>query len=66
MFLRVPIGKKNYAINLDKVLYFYPYKADETRFELEDGSILDVKISFDEISLNIKSLGQLYPFVFVN
>ena len=50
MFIKLPTTKKDYAINLDKVLFFYSYKDNVTRFELEDGSLVDVNVKYEDLA----------------
>ena len=47
MFIRLPTPKGDYFVNLAKVLFFYPNK-ECTRFEMEDGTIIDFSLKFDE------------------
>ena len=47
MFLRLPTPKGDYCVNLSKVLFFYACK-DCTRFEMEDGTIIDFNLKLDE------------------
>ena len=62
MFIKLPTTKNEYSINLDKVLIFYPYKENVTRFELEDGTIFDVILSYDDIMFALYQVGTCLPF----
>lgn len=64
MFIKLPTTKKDYAINLDKVLFFYPYKSNVTRFELDDGSIIDATVSYDDVMYSLYTVGTCLPFGF--
>lgn len=50
VFIKLPTTKKEYVINLDKVLFFYDYKDNVTRFELDDGSLVDVNVKYEDIA----------------
>ena len=64
MFIKLPTTKKEYVINLDKVLFFYPVKENVTRFELEDGTLLDANVSYDDIFYSFYTTGTCLPFGF--
>ena len=64
MFIKLPTTKKYYAINLDKVLFFYPYKDNVTRFELEDGTLLDAQVDYEVIYNVLQSSGMSIPYAF--
>ena len=64
MFINLPTTKKNYAINLDKVLFFYPYKDNVTRFELEDGTLLDAQVDYEVIYKVLQGSCVSIPYVF--
>jgi len=64
VFIKLPTTKNEYAINLDKVLFFYPYKDNVTRFELEDGTLVDVNMSYDDIMFSLYTVGTCHPFGF--
>ena len=64
MFIKFPTTKNEYSINLDKVLIFYPYKENVTRFELEDGTIFDVTLSYDDIMFALYQAGTCLSFGF--
>ena len=64
MFINLPTTKKHYAINLDKVLFFYPYKDNVTRFELEDGTLLDAQVDYEVIYNVLQSSGMSIPYAF--
>lgn len=49
MFLVLSTSKGPYCLNFSKALFFRPYK-DCTRIDMEDGTIIDVLISFDELT----------------
>ena len=57
MFIKLPTTKKEYAVNLDKVLFFYSYKDNVTRFELDDGTLLDATLSLDEVEAMFRKRG---------
>lgn len=64
MFINLPTTKKHYAINLDKVLFFYPYKDNVTRFELEDGTLLDAHVDYEVIYNVLQNSSVSIPYVF--
>ena len=64
MFIKLPTTKKDYTINLDKVLFFYPQKDNVTRFELEDGTLFDANVKFDDVMFGLYSAGISLPFGF--
>lgn len=64
MFINLPTTKKYYAINLDKVLFFYPYKDNVTRFELEDGTLIDAQVDYQVIYNVLQSSGMSIPYAF--
>ena len=64
MFIKLPTTKKYYAINLDKVLFFYPYKDNVTRFELDDGTLFDAQVKYDDVVYNLYSVGICLSFSF--
>ena len=64
MFIKLPTTKKDYAINLDKVLFFYPQKDNVTRFELEDGTLFDANVKFEDVMFGLYSVGISLPFGF--
>ena len=64
MFINLPSTKKHYAINLDKVLFFYPYKDNVTRFELEDGTLLDAHVDYEVIYNVLQNSSVSIPYVF--
>ena len=64
MFINLPTTKKHYAINLDKVLFFYPYKDNVTRFELEDGTLIDAQVDYQVIYNVLQSSGMSIPYAF--
>ena len=64
MFIKLPTTKKDYVINLDKVLFFYPQKDNVTRFELEDGTLLDANVKFEDVMFGLYSVGISLPFGF--
>ena len=64
MFIKLPTTKKDYAINLEKVLFFYPFKENVTRFELEDGTLVDTNISFDDVMFHLYTAGLCLPYGF--
>ena len=64
MFINLPTTKKHYAINLDKVLFFYPYKDNVTRFELEDGTLLDAQVNYEVIYNVLQGSCVSIPYVF--
>ena len=64
MFIRLPTTKHEYSFNLDKVLIFYPYKENVTRFELEDGTIFDVTLSCEDVMFALYQVGTCLPFGF--
>ncbi len=60
MFVRLPTPKGVYCVNLVKVLFFYPYK-EHTRFEMEDGTIIDFNLTFDEVVNLVNEAGIDIP-----
>lgn len=48
MFVKLPTPKGDYCVNLLKVLFFYAHK-DLTRFEMDDGTIIDFNVKMDEL-----------------
>ena len=64
MFIKLPTTKKDYAINLDKVLFFYPQKDNVTRFELEDGTLFDANVKFEDVMFGLYQAGVTLPFGF--
>ena len=64
MFINLPTSKKDYAINLEKVLFFYPYKDNVTRFELDDGTLLDAQVDYQVIYNVLQSSGISIPYAF--
>ena len=64
MFINLPTTKKDYAINLEKVLFFYPYKDNVTRFELEDGTLIDAQVDYQVIYNVLQSSGISIPYAF--
>ena len=64
MFIEVPTNKKDYVINLDKVLFFYSYKENVTRFELEDGTLLDVQANYDDVTYALYNADANFLLVF--
>ena len=64
MFIKLPTTKKDYTINLDKVLFFYPYKENVTRFELDDGTLFDAQVKYDDVMFGLYSAGISFPFGF--
>ncbi|MBE6535626.1 MAG: hypothetical protein E7677_03280 [Ruminococcaceae bacterium] len=59
MFIKLPTTRKDYVINLSKILFFYALKERVTRIEIEDGTLLDVTLSLDEVEAMIKRRGFL-------
>ena len=64
MFIKLPTTKKYFAINLDKVLFFYPYKDNVTRFELEDGTLFEAEVKYDDVVYGLYSVGICLSFGF--
>ena len=60
MFIKLPTPKGDYCVNLLKVLFFYPNKSC-TRFEIEDGTIIDFNITFDEVIKLVDDAGYNIP-----
>ena len=64
MFIKLPTTKKEYAVNLDKVLFFYSYKDNVTRFELDDGSLIDANVNFEDVLYCLYGAGITLPYGF--
>ncbi len=60
MFVKLPTPKGDYCVNLMKVLFFYPCK-NHTRFEMEDGTIIDFNLTFDEVLNLVNEAGIDIP-----
>ena len=60
MFINFPTPKGIYCVNLLKVLFFYPNK-ECTRFEMEDGTIIDFNMKFDDVITLINEAGYDIP-----
>ena len=60
MFINLPTPKGIYCVNLLKVLFFYPNK-ECTRFEMEDGTIIDFNMKFDDVITLINEAGYDIP-----
>ena len=60
MFIKLPTTRKDYVINLSKILFFYALKERVTRIEIEDGTLLDVTLSLDELEAMFKKRGFLF------
>ena len=60
MFIRLPTPKGDYCVNLAKVLFFYPNK-ECTRFEMEDGTIIDFKLKIDDVLILLSEVGFQIP-----
>ena len=58
MFVVLNQKETIFTINLDKIQVFYPMK-DGTRIELEDGTIIDVKESFEQINDHLRYISLL-------
>lgn len=63
MFLVLPTSKGEYCLNFNKALFFRPFK-DFTRIDMEDGTIIDVLITFENL---VNLLSQVYlPAIYSN
>lgn len=60
MFIRLPTTRKDYVINLSKILFYYALKERVTRIEIEDGTLLDVTLSLDKLEAMFKKRGFLF------
>ena len=62
MFVVGETSKCPHAVNLNKVLLFYPIKSGAcTRFEMEDGTLLDFIIPYDELIEQLAEAGLSLP-----
>ena len=51
-----------YTVNLTKILFFYSIKSGAyTRLEMEDGTLIDVFMSYDEVNKKLKEAGLVLP-----
>ena len=64
MFIKLPTTKKEYAVNLDKVLFFYAYKDNVTRFELDDGTLIDANVKYEDVLYCLYGAGITLPYGF--
>ena len=62
MFLKLPTVKGDYCVNVLKALFFYPHK-DSTRFEMEDGTIIDFTLPFDDVLKLLDEAGIEIPLL---
>lgn len=60
MFLILPTAKGDYCVNILKALFFYPHK-ELTRFEMEDGTIIDFNLKFEEVVNLVNEAGVEIP-----
>ena len=62
MFVVVETSKGPHAVNLNKVLFFYPIKSGKgARLEMEDGTLLDFIIPYDEVIKQLAEAGLSLP-----
>ena len=60
MFIRLPTPKGDYCVNLTKVVFFYAYK-ECTRFEMDDGTVIDFNATLDEVTFLFNQLDYHIP-----
>lgn len=52
-----------YTVNLEKILFFYPIKSGScARLEMEDGTLIDLAIPYDEVNRRLMEAGRALPF----
>ena len=51
-----------YTVNLAKVLFYYPIKSGKgARLEMEDGTLIDLVLSYDEVNQKFIEAGLSLP-----
>ena len=50
------------TVNLDKILFYYPIKSGScARLEMEDGTLIDLAIPYDEVNKRLTEAGRALP-----
>ena len=51
-----------HTVNLEKILFFYPIKSGScARLEMEDGTLIDLAIPYDEVNRRLMEAGRALP-----
>ena len=50
------------TVNLDKILFYYSIKSGNcARLEMEDGTLIDLAIPYDEVNKRLTEAGRALP-----
>ena len=62
MLVVLETTKGVHTVNLDKILFFYPIKSGTcARLEMEDGTLIDLAISYGEVNKRLTEAGLSLP-----